>query len=145
MIQTEDIASALCRVALWLLVMSLFFGPAGLHGSIAFASASKACGVSCPCDEGSQEDNAEDQHDDAEAGSCADGAASGHENGSPCEEDCPDDCPNCSCWVGAAMAVLPLSLPTASLPSLPLRVLAPLEAPVSGAGSGVFRPPRALA
>jgi hypothetical protein len=144
MIQARDILSALRTTALWLLALSVFFGPAGLGGSSAFAFASKTCSASCPCDEALQDDHIDNEHSDA-PGLCTDeDQADGHEDSSPCEHECPDNCPNCSCGLGVAMAVIPLTMPSTSLPSTAVRMLAPPDAPGSRARSGVFRPPRTL-
>lgn len=142
MFHARDIASALRMVALWLLVVCVFVGPAGLGGSIAFASPSRTCGVSCPCDDG---DRHADEH--ADAAPCDDDADadSEHQGSDPCQDDCPDDCPNCSCCLGVAMAVLPLlSVTSGAVTSASMRMFAPVDAPAIGACTGVFRPPRSL-
>ncbi len=143
----RNILDALRVAALWLLVMSLFFGPAGLGGSAAFASANETCGVSCPCDAAAPEDDAGDPADHAEADPSGDEAAADSERGdedTPCKDECPDDCPHCGCCPGIAMAVLPLPVTSSRATCTSARMLAPLDAPASGAGSGVFRPPRSL-
>ena len=146
--RARNTLDALRVAALWLLVVSVFFGPAGLGGSAAFASANKTCGVSCPCDDAGHDDRADehDEHDEhyehAEADPCDDEAAadSDHDDGDPCK----DDCPNCGCCLGIAMAVLPLQVTSSRSTCTSARMLAPTDAPASGAGSGVFRPPRSL-
>jgi len=145
--RARNTLDALRVAALWLLVVSVFFGPAGLGGSAAFASANKTCGVSCPCDEAAHDDHADDHDDHAEAEACDDDAAADSEHGDdgdPCKDECPDDCPNCGCCLGIAMAVLPLPVTSSRATCTSARVLAPTDAPASGAGSGVFRPPRSL-
>lgn len=142
MLRARDIASALRMVALWLLVVCVFLGPAGLGGSVGFASTSRTCGVCCPCD-----DEVRDPHEEpASAAPCDDDgdADSEHQGTDPCRDDCPDDCPNCGCCVGVAMAVLPLSVTSSAVSSAPARTLAPVDAPASGASTGIFRPPRSL-
>lgn len=144
--RTRHLRDALRVAALWLLVVSVFFGPAGLGGSAAFASASKTCGVSCPCDEAGHDDHGDEHDDHADADPCSDdGAADAdHDDGDPCKDECPDDCPNCGCCLGVAMVVLPLPVTSSRATCTSARMLAPIDAPASGAGSGVFRPPRSL-
>lgn len=140
--------SALRVAALWLLVVSVFFGPAGLGGSLAFASGSKTCGASCPCDKASHDDCVDDQDEHAVAPDpCTPeqkAEAEAKSDSPPCEDQCPDDCPNCGCCHGVAMAVLPLPIPSAPLPSTPVRMMAPPDAAAIGARTAVFRPPRPL-
>jgi hypothetical protein len=146
MLHASDIASALRMAALWLLVVCVFLGPAGLGGSIAFASPSRTCAVSCPCDEEVRDPHAGDHEEHADAEPCDDDgdADSEHQGSDPCQDDCPDDCPNCGCCLGVAMAVLPLSVASSAVTSAPARTLAPIDAPASGSSTGVFRPPRSL-
>lgn len=146
MLHARDITSALRRVALWLLVVSVFLGPAGLGGSIAFASPSRTCGVSCPCDDEVGDPHAGDHEEHAGADPCDDegDADSEHQGSDPCQDDCPDECPNCGCCLGVAMAVLPLSVTSGAVTSASARMFAPVDAPASGACTGVFRPPRSL-
>jgi len=131
---------------LWLLVVSVSFGPAGLGGSAAFASAHKTCGVSCPCDEAAQDGHADEHDEHAEANPDDDAAADSEhgDDGDPCKDECPDDCPNCGCCLGIAMAVLPLPVASSKATCTSARMLAPTDAPASGADRGVFRPPRSL-
>ena len=69
MTNTRDIINAARVAAVWLLVVSVFFGPLGLGGASAFAAASKTCGVSCPCDEAQDSEYADEANhaDNAEA------------------------------------------------------------------------------
>ena len=141
----RHLLDALRVAALWLLVVSVFLGPAGLGGS-AFASGAKTCGVSCPCDEAGHDDHADEHDEHAEAEPCDDEAAadSDHNSGEPCKDECPDDCPNCGCCLGIAMAVLPLPVTSSAVGCTSARTIAPVDAPASGACTGVFRPPRSL-
>lgn len=143
MFHTRDISSALHVAALWLLVVSVFFGPAGLGGSAAFASASvaKPCGVSCPCDDAAHDRQPGDHEEHADDD---DGAHAGQDDGEPCKDECPDDCPNCGCCLGVAMAVLPLPVTSGATACASARVLSPVDSPANGACTGVFRPPRSL-
>jgi hypothetical protein len=140
----RHIIDGLRMAALWLLVMSVSFGPAGLGGSTGFATTSKTCGVSCPCDDAVHDDGAD--HEDAEADPCDDEveADSEHDDGDPCKDECPDDCPNCGCGLGLAMAVLSLPVTTSAANGTSARTIAPVDAPASGACRDVFRPPRYL-
>lgn len=143
--RTRHILDALRVAALWLLVASVFFGPAGLGGS-AFGSANKTCGVSCPCDEAAHDDHADKHDEHAEADPCADDAAADldQDDGDPCKGECPDDCPKCGCCLGIAMAVLLLPVTSSAVGCTSSCMLAPVDAPASGACTGVFRPPRSL-
>lgn len=141
-------------LGLWLLVLSIVFGPVGLGGSLAFAltNAAQACGTSCPCastpDDGGESAHAHDGED-----------APGHDattkierpcedddvpsaGDDPCEDDCPDDCPECNCGVAVAVAVLPLPLPARGRPPTSAQTFSPPDSPLSGAGFGIFKPPR---
>jgi hypothetical protein len=147
----RHILDALRVAALRLLMVSVFFGPAGLRGPTAFASASKTCGVSCPCDEAVHDGHEGDagdheQHANTDRGDDDRVGGSGHEDDEPCQDQCPDNCPNCGCCLGIGMAVLPLPLPMTStaIPCASTLMLAPMDAPANGACSGVFRPPRSL-
>ena len=145
MLQARDISSALRGAAMWLLVVSVFIGPAGLGGSAAWASSSKTCGASPPCDEAVHDgnDGAREQHPEADP--CDDdGAHAGRDDGEPCKDECPDDCPSCGCCLGVAMAVLPVPVTSSVTSWATARVLSPVDAPASGACTGVFRPPRSL-
>lgn len=146
MLHARDIPSALRMVALWLLVVSVLLGPAGLGSSVAFTSPSRTCGVSCPCDDEVRDSHAGDHEEHAGADPCDDdgGEDSEHQGSEPCQDDCPDDCPNCGCCLGVAMAVLPLSVTSSAVTSASARMFAPVDAPASGACTGVFRPPRSL-
>lgn len=136
---------ALRWAAVHLLMLAVCFGPAGVFGATLSAAVSEGCGASCPCDEAQFEDSGE--HGD---GVAADEAAAdhqtspGHEDCTPSDE-CPDDCPNCQCSMGAALAVIPLSLTSAVLTSTSVRLLTPSATPASGARAAVFRPPRSVA
>ena len=143
---TRDIIDALRVAAVWLLVVSVFFGPAGLGGSTGFAASSKSCGASCPCDDAAVDDHEGDHAEHAEADPCDDDvhADSEHDDGDPCKDECPDDCPNCRCCPGIAMAVLPLPVASSTATCTSSRMLAPIDAPASGACTDVFRPPRSL-
>lgn len=145
----RHLLDALRVAALCLLVVSVCFGPGGLGGSAAFASANTPCGVSCPCDEAGHDDHENEQKDDhADADPCDDdvGADPEHgDDGDPCKDECPDDCPNCGCSLGVAMAVLPLPVISRSVGHSSARMLAPVDVPGSGACTAVFRPPRLLA
>ena len=118
--------------AMWLLVVVVLCGPVGLGGSAAFASVNKACGVSCPCDE-THDDNA-DEHDDHDD----------HDDADPCKDECSNNCPNCCCCMGIAMIVFPLPVMLSRATCTSACMLAPIDAPASGADSDVFRPPRSL-
>lgn len=143
--RVRHLLDALRVAAVWLLVVCVFFGPAGLGGS-SFAAASKTCGVSCPCDEAGHGDHADEREEHAEAAPCDDDAAadSDHDDGDPCGDECPDDCPNCGCCLGVAMAVLPRPVTSSAAGCTSARVPGPVDAPASGACTGVFRPPRSL-
>ncbi len=138
----RTILDVLRVAALWLLIVSVTVGP--VVPSV-FASAAKTCGVSCPCDE-AHDDHAGGHDDHAEADPCDDDAApdSDHDDGDPCKGECPDDCPNCGCCLGIAMAVLPLPVTSSGATCTSARMHTPIDAPPSGAASGVFRPPRSL-
>jgi hypothetical protein len=142
----RGIVDALRVAAVWLLVVSVFFGPAGLGGSFAFAVASKPCGVLCPCDAAAHGGHAA-EHDELADDPCAHhhDADSEHEDSAPCEDECPDGCPDCRCCLDVAMAVIQLELPTNPPSSASARTLAPTDASPSGAGTDVFRRPRSLA
>ena len=140
--KTRHILDALRVAACWLLMVSVFFGPAGLGGST-FASASETCGASCPCDEAAHDPHANER---AKADPCGNDAAANldHDDSEPCKNDCPDDCPSCGCCVGIAMAVLPLAATSGAVRCTSARMLSPVDATASGACAGVFRPPRFL-
>jgi hypothetical protein len=142
----RHIIDALRVAALWLLVVSVFFGPAGLGGSTGFAATSKTCGASCPCDETVHDDRAGDLEEHAEVDPCEDDVEgdSEHDDGDTCKDECPEDCPNCRCCLGMAMAVFPLSVTSSTAICTSARMLAPVGAPASGTFTGVFRPPRSL-
>ena len=118
--------------AMWLLVVVVLCGPVGLGGSAAFASVNKACGVSCLCDE-THDDNA-DEHDDHDD----------HDDADPCKDECSNNCPHCCCCMGIAMIVFPLPVMLSRATCTLACMLAPIDAPASGADSDVFRPPRSL-
>lgn len=134
------------RDIIWLLVVSVFSGPAGLGGSAGLAAFTKSCGVSCPCDGADREDHEGEAERQVEAEPCDDDldADSGHDAGKPCEGECPDDCPNCGCGLGVAMAVLSRPVTSGATPCTSARMSAPVDPPSSGACDGVFRPPRLL-
>lgn len=136
----RDIFRALRIAAVWLLVMSVLFGPVGLGASSGLAAAS-SCGSSCPCDEALHDSHIE--HDDGASCSGEDEQGN-HDESAPCEDQCPDDCPNCGCRVGVAMAVLPYAVPSHVALCSSALVLAPVDIPASVARTGIFRPPRAL-
>lgn len=142
--------NALRIAASWLLVVCVFFGPAGLGGAEALANTLQPCGISCPCDETASADHPED-HDgcdcNGEIGSTPPSeGVDDHDHGAPCQDDCSDDCPNCGCCLGVALAVLPVPMTSTIAPSKSLaRMNAPADAPGNGARTGVFRPPRPLA
>lgn len=140
----RNITEVLRVAALRLLVVSVFFGPAGPVGSVSFAS---ILGVSCPCDEAPRDEYA-DRHDThAEQAPCNDGAApnlADRGDGDPCEDECPDDCQNCECCMCIAMPVLPLLVTSIRATCGTARPLPPRDAPASGTRIGVFRPPRSL-
>jgi hypothetical protein len=125
--RVRDILSALRAVAVWLLVVFVFMGPAGLGTASAFGS--QACSDSCPCDDSQGAD-----HEDG----CDDEAADGHDDGKPPDEGCPEDC---SCNPGVALTMVALMMPTTP-PSSPDLMLAPSDAAAIGTGTVVFRPPR---
>ncbi len=132
--------------ALWVLVASLFFGPIGLGGTSAFPAVSKAGGVSCPCEKDEYDSHAGEREGHPDADPCDDGREtnSGHEDADPCQDECPDDCPKCSCCLGVAMAVLPLSQPSNAGACASSGLLEPVDVPPSGFLTNVFRPPRSL-
>jgi hypothetical protein len=161
MSRARDIVPVLRRAAASLLAVCVLLGPAGLGGTPAFAAAARACGASCPCDEDGGEAHVEDGAErrghvgdddpsqlEAAAGDGEPAADSEHAAGSepagadPSEDACPDDCPSCGCGFGVALAVVPLGLPTALRSFRAAHGLARRDAPASGAGSGVFRPPK---
>ena len=144
--RARHITDALRVSALWLLVVSVFFGPAGLGGSTGFAATLQTCGASCPCDDAVHDDHVGDHEEHAEADPCDEdvGRDSEHDDGDPCEDECPEDCPNCGCCLGITMAVLPLPVSSSAPSCTSVRMLAPADAPASGTCSGVFRPPRTL-
>lgn len=147
MLHARDIASALRKVAFWLLVVCVFLGPAGIGSSVAFASTSVTCGVSCPCDDEVRAPHVGDHEEHGDADPCddnGDAENSEHQGSDPCQDDCPDDCPNCGCCLGVAMAILPLSITSSAVTSASARMFAPVDAPASGPCTGVFRPPRSL-
>ena len=131
--------------AMWLLVVVVLCGPVGLGGSAAFASVNKACGVSCPCDE-THDDNADehDDHDDADSDHDDAAADSDHDDADPCKDECSNNCPHCCCCMGIAMIVFPLPVMLSRATCTSACMLAPIDAPASGADSDVFRPPRSL-
>lgn len=129
--RVRDILSALRTAAVWLLVMFVFVGPAGLGA--ASASGSEACSDSCPCDEPQPAD-----HDDG-----CDEELDGHDDeGTPPDDECPEDCPSCGCNSGVALTMVALTMPTTAPPSSPDLMLPPPDAAATGMGTGVFRPPR---
>lgn len=142
MVRTRDILSALRVAAIWLLVMSVCFGPTGRG-----ASSASTCGMSCPCHEAMHDDRIEDHAaHSVDASSGADeGEAGGHEDEAPGDDKCPDNCPNCICCLGVAMAVIPLAIPSTLRSSASICISAPPETPANGACTGVFRPPRSRA
>lgn len=146
MLSVRDIPSTSRMAALWLLVVSVLLGPAGLGSSVAFASPSKTCGVSCPCDDGARDAHAGDHDEHAAADPCDDdgGADSRHLGSEPRPDDCPDDCHDCGCCLAVAMALLPVSVTWRAVTSASARTLAPIDAPAAGALTSLFRPPRPL-
>jgi hypothetical protein len=124
----RDIASALRAAAVWLLVMSVFFGPAGNGAASAFGVDAKPCADSCPCDEPQ-----EAEHDD-----CDD---EGHDGETPADDECPEDCRGCSCAPALALTLVAWAVPASPLSS-PALASAPSDAASTGVGTGVFRPPR---
>ncbi|MCX4242581.1 hypothetical protein [Paraliomyxa miuraensis] len=139
------ITHALRVAASWLLVVCVFFGPAGLGGSAAFAAVTKPCGISCPCDEVVGDADADPGDEPGEAAPRRDTDEPIDDDPSddePGEDECPDDCPSCGCCLGVAMAVLSFPATSFTTSCSSLRALAPVDAPASGAQTGVFRPPR---
>ena len=133
---------ALRWAAVYLLMVAVCLGPAGVLGATPLAAVSKGCSsASCPCDE-HPEDSSE--HADGEQVAADHEANPGHEDCSPSDE-CPDDCPDCRCSVGASLAVIPLSLTSALLTSTSVQLLTPIATPAGGAAVAVFRPPRSVA
>ncbi|MBK8481691.1 MAG: hypothetical protein IPL40_11010 [Proteobacteria bacterium] len=130
MTKNRYIVDAPRAAACLLLAVGVFFGPAGLGGSPGFVASSSTCGLSCPCVEAAQVERAGDRVEAAAADSG--------------EDACPGDCPQCGCCLGLAMAVLPLPLTSSAVGWTAARRLAPIDAPASGAGAAVFRPPRSL-
>ena len=162
MVRVRDISRALKLAALWLLVVSVFLGPAALGRSVAFASvsATSACGVSCPCDEAVSDHHPRAQEERTKAAPCnpegdPEGdhegdhegdsrAGSDHDAGEPCQDECPEDCPDCSCCLGVALAVLPLALTSSVTSCASERMLSPAGVLANGSCTGVFRPPRSV-
>lgn len=138
----RDILSALRAAAVWLVVVSVFLGPAGLGSVSGSAIVANACGVLCPCDEPQQAEHDDDHDEHGSVDPCADEeeAAHEHEGESP-DEACFDDCSGCAPGVTLATAAV---LVVASLASSPELALAPSDAPTTGVCTGVFRPPRSL-
>ena len=141
-----DIITFLHVAGLWLLVVSVFFGPIELASAAASSTISKACGVSCPCEKGEYDNLAGGHEGHTDADPCDDSREtnSGHSDGDPCQSECPDDCPKCNCCLGVAMAVLPLSVASGAGSCISSRLLAPMDVPPNGFLIGVFRPPRSL-
>lgn len=133
MFPVRDILSAVRLGAWWLLVVSVFLGPAGLSGSVALTSASAAtsCGAFCPCDEGVDDHESSDDAGETE-----------HADNGPCRDGCPDGCPNCDCCRGAAMAIFPVALASSAASWVSERRFSPPSVTANGSGIGVFRPPR---
>ncbi|MFK8001881.1 MAG: hypothetical protein AB8H86_19960 [Polyangiales bacterium] len=148
-------------IALGVLVLSVFFGPAVLGGP-AFADAD--CCASCHSDEpGSQTANyAKNVH--AEPDDCCPSATtkhtanasasshghshasdhSDHSDDTAPDHDCPDDCPGCDLGLSFAVTMnsslrvnfVPLMSDTCALASH--------ETPATGTCAGIYRPPRSL-
>ncbi len=146
MSKNRVIVDAVHAVAILLLVVYAYIGPAGPGDPAAFASTSKACDVLCPCAKTEHDNPAGKYEGHVEADPCDDGneTDSGNEEGDPCRDKCPDDCPNCSCCLGVAVAVLPLSETSSAGSCISARAHAILEEPPSGVRAGIFRPPRSL-
>jgi hypothetical protein len=142
----RDILSALRAAAVWLLVVSVFLGPAGIGSVSASAIGADACGVLCPCEE-PQRAEQDDEHDGSvnslgaryrPSNSCADEEESAHEHdGESPDETCFDDCSGCAPGVTLATGAV---LVVASLASSPELALEPSDAPTTGVCTGVFRP-----
>ena len=146
MLKTRDIIDSLRGVAVWLLVVSVLFGPAGLGASAALAAASKTCGVSCPCDEAGHDDHIDVHGEGADANPCAGEHATEpvHDVGDPCNDECPEDCPDCGCCLGAAMPMILVPAAPGGRPSMSARTGAKVDSPASGVCAAFFRPPRSL-
>lgn len=149
---TRQLFDVLRIAALWLLVASMFVGPAGLGGSWASAGG-EACGILCPCHEESHDERHEaagEPDEQADGALCSndycseDDEAAPSQQGEPCGDECPDDCPNCGCYRGVAIAALSLPLISSTARSTAARMLAPVETPAVGDRKSVFRPPRSL-
>lgn len=126
-------ASEFHVAAMWLLIVSVLLGPAGLAGSASFAR-SLECGA-CPCDE-----ETADQDEDE----CSGDSATHQEHSS--DDECPPECPDCHCYIHAAQAVLAASTRlTAAVQPSDTRTSMAAAPPGSGVLDGVFRPPRSLA
>lgn len=129
MLSVRDILSALRAAAVWLLVVSVFLGPAGIGSASAIGV--EACGVLCPCDEAREADPCDDEE-----------ATHEHEHeGEAPDETCFNDCSGCTPGVTLATAAMLVTAAPASAPDL---ALAPSDAPTTGVYTGVFRPPRSL-
>lgn len=139
---THDILRALRRMAVWLVVVSVLFGQAGV------AAKWVTCRTACPC-EGADNHASDDVEllgsaDELNAGSESD---CDHEEPGAHGEQCPDDCPNCECGLGSGLAVLvPLSERAHhARRSSSVRLGGPIDTPPLGSRDTVFRPPRVVA
>ena len=131
----RQISGALRFAALWVLMVTVFSGPAGLGGASVFATAVKTCGVSCPCDGAADEQL--DEHAEHEAPGDDRPA-----DGDPCQDECLDDCPHCGCCLGFAVAVVPVTVTPIAIACMSAGDLVPADEPPGGIRTGVFRPPR---
>jgi hypothetical protein len=130
MFEVRNIIIAAHVPAVWLLVVSVFFGPMGLGASFAFAADSKTCDASGACDDAAHVDPAV--------------VGDGNDTGAPNKEDCPDDCPECSCCPGLIVGLSPFVLPFLPDTNSSFNLFAPPDACFNGDIQGVYRPPRSL-
>lgn len=122
-------------LALFLLILPVLLGPAGLGGAAAFAMYEE-CGADCPCDD--------ETTGAAEARSGSDTSASPADR-LP-DDGCPRDCGDCACCVHALHAVLGLPVAAAvTTRTSSAGLTSQSDPPHTGVLDGVFRPPRALA
>lgn len=144
-------------VAVCVLVLSVFFGPAVL-GATAFADAD--CHVSC-CDEAPSQATRFAKSTPAEPDTCCPNAvafkqvsaaspsslSSEHTEDSKdpaSEQGCPEDCPGCDLGLSFALAMSPSLLANGVPLTSETCVVAPREMPASGTCASIYRPPRSL-
>lgn len=144
-------------VAVGVLVLSVFFGPAVLGGT-AFADA--GCHVSC-CDEAPSQATRFAKSTPVEPDTCCPNAIAfkqvrasspssltseySEDSEDPAsEQECPEDCPGCDLGLSFALAMSPSLLANVVLLTSETCVVAPREMPASGTYASIYRPPRSL-